>query len=278
MTFKRISILVFLRSFAALFLFTFNACASDDLTIIQDSSKQVFSDDDLSQKLHLDRLEVEDPVYQKHKRYTGYWLSDILDLAGIHPDKSKVLVFRALDGYLARISVADMINSKARAFVAIADLDKEEGWEKILQGKEWISPGPYYLVWQIPPGAPSGIKLPWPYQMVEIRIRDVNEAQEKLFPDEGVKSESVVRGFKVFSQNCIACHSLNLEGGVLGPELNVPRNILEYRDRKALREFIGDPSSFRARSKMPSFDKILSGQSLDDVLDYLDWMGKHKAQ
>jgi len=120
------------------------------------------------------------------------------------------------------------------------------------------------------------VKLPWPYQMVEISIQKADEAQQKIFPDSNDKSESITRGYKIFKQNCMACHSLNLEGGVVGPELNVPKNILEYEDKEFLKEFIGNPSSFRARSKMPAFNSILSTQELDDVLDYLAWMEKHK--
>jgi mono/diheme cytochrome c family protein len=104
----------------------------------------------------------------------------------------------------------------------------------------------------------------------------MDEAREKLFPQKAGYAESVARGFDGFQKNCIACHSLNLEGGVLGPELNIPKNILEYRERKMLKEFISNPSSFRARSKMPAFENSLSSQSFDDLLDYLDWIGKHK--
>lgn len=250
--------------------------ARADLTIIQGSTKHLLTETDFRQ-LHLDSIVVQDPVYKKHKRYAGYWLSDILALEGIHPDPKTVWTFTALDGYKASIAVADVLQSGCKAFVAIEDLDRDEGWEKIQQGKEWISPGPYYLVWQTPlEDVTPNVKLPWPYQMVQISIHQANEAQQKLFPDSNDKSESVTRGYKIFKQNCISCHSLNLEGGVLGPELNVPKNILEYENRPFLKDFIGDPSSFRARSKMPSFNKILSTQQIEDVLDYLAWIGKHK--
>ncbi len=251
--------------------------ARPDLTIVIGQTKHVITQNDFRQ-LQIDSVVVNDPVYKKHKRYTGYWLSDILSLEGIKADPKTVWTFTALDGYKASIAVADLQRTGCKAFVAIADLDKEEGWEKIQQGKEWISPGPYYLVWQTPllDMAPR-VKLPWPYQMTEISVENTDAGQEKLFADSRDKSGPVTRGHQIFQQNCVSCHSLNLEGGVLGPELNVPRNILEYEDRKFLKEFIGDPNSFRARSKMPAFNKTLSAQDLDDVLDYLAWMGKHKT-
>ena len=261
------------------FLITPHSYAKDiraELTIVQAKTKFVITENDFRQ-LRLDSVFVKDPVYNKHKRYAGYWLSDIFALAGIHPDPDTVWTFTALDGYKASIAAEDVLKSGAKAFVAIEDMDKEEGWEKIKQGKEWISPGPYYLVWQTPmEDVTPRVKLPWPYQMVEISIQKADEAQQKIFPDSNDKSESITRGYKIFKQNCMACHSLNLEGGVVGPELNVPKNILEYEDKEFLKEFIGNPSSFRARSKMPAFNSILSTQELDDVLDYLAWMEKHK--
>ena len=104
----------------------------------------------------------------------------------------------------------------------------------------------------------------------------MDKAQQKLFPQTGSPGETVAHGFEIFQKNCLACHSLNLEGGVLGPELNIPKNILEYREAKILREFIANPASFRAKSKMPAFGSSLSSQSLDDVLAYLAWIGQHK--
>jgi len=247
-----------------------------DLTIVQGQTKRVITKDDFRQ-LSLDSIVVQDPVYKKRKRYMGYWLSDIFSFIGIHPQPNTVWTFTALDGYKASIAAGDVLKSGVKAFIAVADLDKTEGWEKIQQGKERISPGPYYLVWQTPlVDVTPPIKLPWPYQMVEISIHQADEAGQKLFPDSNDKNESVTRGYKIFKQNCLACHSLNLEGGVVGPELNVPKNILEYEDRKFLKEFIGNPSSFRAKSKMPGFNSTLSAQDMDDVLDYLAWMGKHK--
>ncbi len=66
------------------------------------------------------------------------------------------------------------------------------------------------------------------------------------------------------------CHSISLTGGEAGPELNQPKNILDYRDEKTLRAFIRSASSFRTRSAMPEF-KDLSEGDLDAILSYLKW-------
>ena len=238
----------------------------------------VWDQTSLSRRLSAVVLEVNDPVYVKRKRYLGYWLADVFKLSGIKSERDDIWVFSARDGYQARITAAEATASEAKPFLAIRDMDASEGWERIQQGKERLSPGPFYLVWQLRPGVAQIPKLPWPYQLAEIRIRNIGEAQEKLFPKTADHAESVTRGFEVFQRNCLACHSLNLEGGVLGPELNIPKNILEYRERKQLKKFVANPSSFRAGSKMPAFGDSLSSEAVDDLFDYLAWMGKHKCQ
>ena len=173
-----------LLGFIILFFIASHSYANEartDLTIIQDQTKRVLTENDFRQ-LHLDSVVVQDPVYNKQKRYAGYWLSDIFDLAGAHSDSHSVWSFSALDGYKASIAVADVLKTGVKAFVAIEDLDKEEGWEKIPKGKEMISPGPYYLVWLTPlQDAALSAKLPWPYQMVEISIHKADEGLQKLF-------------------------------------------------------------------------------------------------
>ena len=250
--------------------------ARKDLTIIDSQAKYVLTENAF-RHLQLDSVVVLDPVYKKHKRYAGYWLSDILAFENIKADPNTIWTFKALDGYKVSIAVKDVLQSGVKAFVAIADLDKEEGWEMIQQGKDWISPGPYYLVWQTPmEDVVPSIKLPWPYQMIEMTIHKADDTKESLFPDSHDKTESITRGYKVFQVNCISCHSINLDGGVVGPELNVPKNILEYENPKFLKDFISNPNSYRARSKMPAFSSTLTSQELDQVLEYLAWIGKHK--
>jgi hypothetical protein len=124
-------------SLIALFLISPHAYAKEakaDLTIVQGQTKHVFTQDDF-RGLHLDSVVVQDPVYNKHKRYEGYWLSDIFKLAGLNFDPDTVLTFTALDGYKASIAVADFLQSGVKPFVAVEDLDKADGWEKIQQRK-----------------------------------------------------------------------------------------------------------------------------------------------
>jgi mono/diheme cytochrome c family protein len=85
----------------------------------------------------------------------------------------------------------------------------------------------------------------------------------------------VRKGFALFKNQCIRCHSLNLQGGEVGPELNSPKNVTEYWDKATLRAFIRDAASFRLKDKMPSFHQ-LTDENLDELLAYFIYMKGHK--
>jgi cytochrome c1 len=76
------------------------------------------------------------------------------------------------------------------------------------------------------------------------------------------------RGFDVFRAKCIVCHSVNGAGGTLGPELNLPHSVTNYWKESYLKRFIREPSSVRARSRMPPVPD-LSASDVDDVVIYL---------
>ena len=82
------------------------------------------------------------------------------------------------------------------------------------------------------------------------------------------------RGLAVFRAQCIACHAMNGEGGKIGPDLNVPRSIVEYRPVDQLKAFIRNPAAFRYTS-MPS-QLHLSDAQLDALLDYFRFMSNRK--
>jgi cytochrome c2 len=87
----------------------------------------------------------------------------------------------------------------------------------------------------------------------------------------------VSEGAALFTARCSRCHSINLVGGTMGPELNVPRNVTEYWHEEALREFIADPSQVRAGSRMPA-SRDLTSRDVDLLLAYLRFMTAHKAR
>jgi len=253
-----------------------------ELAIVSGSTNRILTSFQMLHALPKAKVTVEDPVYGKLKRYEGFWLEDVLKLAGFGlPDENRsedlqlranVLIFSALDGYQARLS--RLPKPHAKPLLAVRDLDQITGWEIITHGKERLTPGPFYLVWQTAPRLKAA-ELPWPYQIERIELRNSADSERQLLPRGIDARPDVLRGFELFKKSCVSCHSINLEGGVLGPELNVPKNITDYRDWAYLIQFIKDPSSFRARSKMPAFKNTLSDQAIEDVLNYFKWMRDH---
>ena len=83
-----------------------------------------------------------------------------------------------------------------------------------------------------------------------------------------------MRGFELFRGECIRCHAVNREGGRVGPELNVPQSIVEYRDSEFLRAYIRDPLRFRYGA-MPPHPGLDDGD-LDDLIAYFRAMSTRK--
>lgn len=221
---------------------------------------------------------VDDPVYKRPMRYRGYPLAALLRRA--YPDIDKTaaagaeLVLRAADGYAPSMDLAKAL--KGRGIVAFRDLARPEGdpWDSFLQGKERITPAPYYLVW---PGVdPKDATYKWPYQLVEIEIQSFEQRFSAAVPrSAGGGDDRARRGFLVFKENCMGCHSVNLVGGDLAPELNVPKNVTEYWRPNDIRPLVRDASTFRARTKMPPFPQLGSAE-IDDLLHYLAAMKNQK--
>jgi mono/diheme cytochrome c family protein len=227
--------------------------------------------EEMEAKLEAVTVTVDDPVYKKKKTYHGFALLDVLTLAGLKDDgQGDEIVFTAKDGYSPHASF-EMLREH-RAFLTFREQGKS-GFEEVAQGKARVSPDPYYLVWE--EGSQLAESVPWPYQLVKIELVNFHDKYNRMHPDGVHKSSSVRKGFLVFKNHCVRCHSINLQGGDLGPELNAPQNVTEYWAKDTLKRFIRDASSFRYKDKMPPF-LHLKDQELEEVLDYLEFMKGHK--
>jgi len=73
--------------------------------------------------------------------------------------------------------------------------------------------------------------------------------------------------------NCVNCHTLFGEGAYFAPDLT---KITQQRGRPYLKAFLQDPSRFYSNEKhrrvMPNPN--LSGEEIDQVIDFLDWVSK----
>lgn len=223
-------------------------------------------------KLPRHGADVQDPVYRRPKRYEGYRLSEVVERlapAGTRLGDAAHLVMVCLDGYRAPLTLGAA--RSGGGILAMRDRDANSAWENLPPGTAVTTPAPFYLVWE-PAAAAGDVKRPWPYGVVAIEVWLADPAHRaRPSPMDGI----LRRGYDVFLQKCISCHSVNGAGGTLGAELNTPVNVTEYWNPVALKQFILDPPSIRAHAKMPRLGS-LSGDEVDAVLAYLAAMKYQK--
>ncbi|HET9384913.1 MAG TPA: cytochrome c [Gemmatimonadales bacterium] len=224
------------------------------------------------QELATHSIDVEDPVYRRPKRYEGFRLSEVVERlaparASLGDDAHLVLVCR--DGYRAPLTMR--LARGGGNILAKRDRDAAATWEQLPSGTAVKTPAPFYLVWE-PSARADGRERPWPYGVVAIEVWLADPADRAKPSRTG---DGIARGYDVFKQKCINCHRVNGAGGALASELNTPANVTEYWNPLALRQFILNPASIRAESKMPRLTG-LAEHEVDAVLEYLESMKYQK--
>lgn len=222
------------------------------------------------------KVTVDDPYYGRPTTYLACPLATVLELGFGEPAAAladDTVVFRALDGY-ARPAAGALL-AEPGGWLAFADAKRlrgdDPGWLPI--DRKQVDPGPFYVVWS---GAAQRDphRYPWPYQLHEIEIASL----ERLYPDtvpDGLPADHPARaGHAIFVAQCIACHAINRQGGTVGPDLNVPRSIVEYRPAEQIRAYVRNPLAFRYTS-MPAHPQ-LSDADLDALLAYFTAMKDRK--
>jgi mono/diheme cytochrome c family protein len=228
-----------------------------------------FDLDELGARLKARDLSLFDPEYGKPKHYRAFPLGEVLRLgfgSDWASDVQADIAFQALDGYRAITPVAKV--AADGGFLVFRDLDLG-GWEPV--GRMQASPGPYYVVWT---GAEQTTRqgYPWPWQLAMIELVRFDESYPEVRPKGADPDSQAVRGFDLFKQRCVRCHSINGQGGAIGPDLNAPMGILTYRSAQMVKEFIRHPSLYRY-TRMPDHTD-LSDNDLDALIAYF-W---HKGQ
>ena len=219
---------------------------------------------------------ASDPYYGKPKRFLACPLDAVLRAGfGAWPpaDPEASLFLRARDGYVRPTSASQL--SEPGAWLAFADADVSGAGELRFEpiDRRQLDPAPFYLVWT-GAGQNDPHRHPWPYQLVAIEAAPFESRFPHTRPT-GVPADSPTwRGFAVFRRDCVACHAVNGEGGTVGPELNVPKSIVEYRPAEQIKAYIRDPQSFRYTS-MPAHPH-LSDADLDALLAYFSAMAQRK--
>jgi mono/diheme cytochrome c family protein len=213
----------------------------------------------------------EDPYYEQRKHFKALSLEPLLAAAFSEPLaalRQRDFLLRARDGYAVPLPGGRLL--EGGAYLAFADAEVAD-WAPI--GPQRAHPGPFYLVWARPEQGRLATH-PRPWQLASIEIVD----GEQLFPHavpRGVGHDSLAaRGARLFRGRCIACHAINREGGRVGPDLNVPQSIIEYRPRAQIRAYIREPLRFRYGT-MPAHPDLTEAQ-LDDLVEYFAVMSTQK--
>lgn len=261
-----------MRSFFAIAMLLIGASVNAQspsavLTVDSDRGSRSLSLDELRSRLETREIEVVNPDLGRPVRYLTFALADVLELmaAGDAED----LVFHCLDGYESNTAAANVARLDLR--LAYGEDGIPEQWSPISTGKTMTNPAPFIV---ISANTSDSKTFSWPFQMN--RIEAVSFARKfPLALPTGAPADGIVsRGFAVFREQCLKCHSVNLQGGEVGPELNIPKNITEYRSTDFLRQWIRDPNQFRARARMPPTQ--LTAREIDEVIAYLQFMARHK--
>jgi mono/diheme cytochrome c family protein len=215
---------------------------------------------------------IDDPYYGRRKSFLACPLGDVLRFGfGEPPDAlaAHTFLLRARDGYTRPASGTRLV--EPGGYLAFADAEHAHGdapgWEPI--ERKQLDPGPYYLVWSLPQQSDPH-QYPWPYQLTTIEITSLDSAFPHTVP-QGAAADSPARaGYDIFRTQCIACHAINREGGTVGPDLNLPKSIVEYRPLDQIKQYIRDPGTFRY-SNMPA-NPQLTDQQLDELIAYFTAM------
>jgi mono/diheme cytochrome c family protein len=215
---------------------------------------------------------LDDPYYQRRKSFLACPLGEVLRLGFGQPLGALAgdsFLLRARDGYAKPASGARL--TEPGAFLAFADAERargaDPGWEPI--DRKQADPGPFYLVWTEPQQA-DPTRYPWPYQLATIEIAALESVYPHVVPRGAPPDSPAYAGYKIFRDQCIACHAINREGGTVGPELNLPLSIVEYRPVEQIKAYIRNPAAFRYTS-MPAHPNLTDAQ-LDQLVAYFTTM------
>jgi mono/diheme cytochrome c family protein len=221
-----------------------------------------------------------DPAYGGERRFEAWPLAKLLEETLDFPVEAEgiVIQFIAQDGYRATVPLKDLPLEDGYVAFRRSDTPEDERWPAFEKGDSNVTPAPFYLIWS---SSSHSDNRPWAYKLVRIKWEHDSSLWGDAVPprhhagDTGT-SQTMRAGFEVFRKHCIKCHSVNLSGGAVGPELNVPMNVTEYWQIDHLRSYIRNPSSYRADAEMPSMATQLSGAAMSNLLTYLRGMAQHK--
>lgn len=244
--------------------------------------------DKIVQVLHLEQLAAIAPerflkIFEPHEKrmrtYQAYSARPLFDqVFGKNWREAEEIVFLCADGYQPSIPVAKFFAYDAYFAFASGD-DSPFMLENVLQNNEAVKLEPLYLVWDnlrstelLEEGAAD-----MPYQIKGIELTSFAGRFPALFPPVNA-SQQVRRGFLHFRKHCIACHTINGQGGGKAPELNYPLSVTEYIKPEYLKRWIDNPISIRYNTTMPALTAGIPAREkvIEEIIAYLTAMSAVK--
>ena len=266
------------------FLISFSCLAMEPihLKITNGNHTKIFHYADLMKRNDLEHISVpKDPSYQN--RSQTFRASRLINLfSEFNLNKDLVVQFNCTDGFSAPIDTTLLMNKSSEKSIAyLAIEDPMQKWANLPNKK--LSAGPFRVIWANPEKS-NIVQEQWPYMISSFEIKGtMQETYPKIFPAPSIaKDDPIKSGFKVFLNNCFACHKMNDQGSAsIGPDLNIPMNPTEYFKEGSLKMLIRNPKSLRTwkTSKMPDFDESeISNADLENLIKYLQHMSLHKVK
>jgi cytochrome c2 len=213
-----------------------------------------------------------DHYFKSNKRYKGYLITTLLDSIAkqINFDTSNaIVIFECIDGYKPVMDWSKIF-SKTKGYIVFKDLDPtiNGNWADSINKKF----SPYYLVWDNVKEDDNSFM--WPYGLIGLRLTYNDIAFKAIYP---IHDASLIKGFNLYRNNCLKCHSINKTGGTMGPEFNIPRNITEYWEEKDIVAFAKNPKDYRYNSQMPPIRNI-NNSDYKQIILYIKYMKNYKIK
>lgn len=225
---------------------------------------------ELTRQIQTETFTAFDPYYGKTKTYRALPFDKVMKLGfkGMSALDDKEIVLRARDGYTVPFRPA--LANEPGSYIAVEDVESPS-WDPI--GPQKANPGPFYFVWKEP--SQQNLEThPRPWQLAQIEIARFEVKFPHTVPTGEPTGSLAQKGYDLFRDRCFRCHAVNREGGRVGPDLSLPKNVLEYRTEAEVRAYIKNPLALRYGNMPPHPD--LTDADLDALIGYLSAMKSRK--